>query len=101
MSLPKFQTDNKDMGLMQTTWASKLDPVLANPLNNGLLLQSVQLKNGTNQVNHLLGRKLQGWFTTRVRATCSLYDTQDTNTTPQLTLSLVSNANVTVDLYVF
>jgi hypothetical protein len=86
---------------MQTQWSSALNPIIAQPLNNGLLLQQVGLLIGSNMVNHRLGRKLQGWILTRVRAPATIYDLQDTNQQNTLTLILVSNAIVMVDLFVF
>jgi hypothetical protein len=82
-------------------WASILNPFLSNPANNSLILENVSLAAGANVVNHKLGRKLSGWKTTRVRASATIYDTQDSNQTPQLTLQLVSSADVVVDLEVF
>ncbi len=86
---------------MQNKWAAAIDPVLANPTINNLVLHSVQLSTGANVVNHKLGRKLQGWYPSRVRASATIYDTQDTNQTPELTLTLVASAAVVVDLVVF
>ena len=101
MALPIFQSDEQPMTLMQTAWASKLNPVLANAITQGLLLKSVVLLAGANQINHKLGRALQGWLIVRSRSLASVYDLQDGNKTPTLTLSLQSSATVTVDLYVF
>lgn len=101
MSLPKFKSDDQSLSLMQTAWATELDPVLRNPLTSGNLLKSVELVTGSNSVNHKLGRKLQGWLVIRKRAISEIYDAQDTCPTPALTLQLVSSANVTVDLYCF
>jgi hypothetical protein len=92
---------NCTLGYMQTNWKSQLDPLLVAPLNQGQVLKSVTLKMGTNVINHLLARPLQGWFPTRVRANATLYDTQDANPYPSLTLMLVASADVVVDLYVF
>lgn len=99
--LPIFQSDNKQMSLMQTAWARLIEPLLNNPLNKGSLLQDVQLSTGNNNVNHLLGRKLQGWCIVRQRGPGLIYDLQDTNSMPQLTLILNSTTSVSVDLYVF
>lgn len=82
-------------------WASILNPIVANPANNSILLKNIQLAVGTNVINHKLGRNLQGWSIVRKRASADLYDTQDTNQMPNLTLTLVSDAIVTVDLMVF
>ena len=101
MALPIYKLDDKDVMMLQTNWASAINPVLNNAFNNGLLLKDQSLAVGANVINHKLGRKLQGWVLTRVRAASSIYDTQDTNQSPQLTLNLQSSAAVVVDLYVF
>lgn len=86
---------------MQTQWSQAIDPILINPLNSASVLKSVSLTSGANVVNHLLGAPLQGWYCSRIRASATVYDTQDTNQTPQLTLNLVASADVVVDLVVF
>lgn len=101
MSLPNFQSDDQVFQLMQNAWATQLNPLLKNPLSNGIILQSQSLATGANVVNHKLGRKLQGWFMVRQRASANIFDTQDTNTSPTLTLNLTSSAPVVVDIYVF
>lgn len=101
MALPIYQTDNNDLSLMQTNWASQLNPLLRNPISNGLLLSEVVLASGDNTINHKLGRKLQGWIVVRKRAAADIYDKQDSNLMPQLTLVLNASGAVTVDLYVF
>lgn len=84
-----------------TLWASQLDPILASPQNNSSILKSVPLISGSNVVNHLLGKNLQGWKLVRQRAAATIYDAQDSNQTPALTLVLVSSAPVVVDIEVF
>lgn len=101
MALPIFQSPVKELILLQNSWASQLNPVLANPTTSNLILKSVSLVTGTNTVNHLLGRKLQGWKLTRQRAAASIYDNQDANQSPNLTLILVSDADVVVDIEVY
>lgn len=99
--LKRFQTPNQDLNFLQSAWGASLDPLLDNPSNKRLRLAGVSLANGTTVINHKLGRKLQGWNTIRVRAAATIYDAQDSNQTPELTLVLISNAAVTVDLEVF
>lgn len=90
------------MDQMQTRWASLLNPLLANPTLDSSLLQNISLVTGANVINHKLGRNLQGWQTVRYHGSyAQLYDTQDTNQTPSLTLNLNASANVIVDLVVF
>lgn len=100
-SLPIFQNNDRDLQLLQTRWKSLIDPLLASPLATASILSGVVLATGPNVVNHLLGRRLVGWTLVRQRAAASIYDTQDANQTPQLTLQLTSSANVVVDILVF
>lgn len=87
---------------MQTNWAQPLNQIVSLPINQGLILTSISLVTGSNTINHLLGRKLQGWFPVRIRdQNTTFYDQQSSNTMPQLTLKIVSSANVVVDLMVF
>lgn len=90
-----------DLDMMQVTWATALDPIISNPATNPTILKNVPLVVGTNVINHKLGRKLQGWKIVRKRASADIYDEQDTNQMPQLTLVLVSDAIVTIDLECF
>lgn len=90
------------LDLMQTQWAQQINPVLANPLSSTLILKNVSLTPGDNSVNHLLGQKLQGWFIVRMHGNFSqIYDTQDQNQIPNLTLQLNSSAAVIIDLVVY
>jgi hypothetical protein len=84
--------------LMQTQWASELTPILKNPLNNVSILSNVNLKSGNNVINHLLGKKQQGWFLTDVQGAATIYRSEAFN---DKTLTLISNANVTVNIGVF
>lgn len=86
---------------MENTWASMIEPFLNNVANNSVLLENISLVAGSNVINHRLGRKLKGWKPTRIRSSATLYDTQDSNQTPQLTLVLVSSAPCVIDLEVF
>ncbi len=101
MSLPIYKNDSTEFQLMQTSWASKLNPVLAQPITAGQLLKNISLVTGHNSINTLLGRKLQGWIIVRQRGITTVYDTQDANPLPNLTLWLTSATDVSIDLYVF
>lgn len=83
---------------LQTRWASIIDPVVTQPDATPVFLQNVNLVSGANSINHRLGYPLQGWQITRIRAAATIYDTQDTNQMPQLTLNLVASAPVVVDI---
>lgn len=67
---------------------------------DSILLQSVSLVAGSNQVPHTLGRTLTGWKLTRLRANVAVWDVQ-AQPLPSTYLTLVASAPVVVDLEVF
>jgi hypothetical protein len=81
---------------------SAINPILANPLVFGQILVKQVLTSGSNTINHGLDGTLQGWFIVRFHgAFAQIYDTQDSNPIPGVTLLLHASAGVTVDIYVF
>ena len=102
MVLPIFQTNVRELSMLQTQWSQNINPVLSNPLLNGNMLTNVALKTGINQINHLLDRKPQGWVITRmIDGFVQVYDTQNSNQMPTKTLTLMSSGNGTIDLLVY
>jgi hypothetical protein len=101
IKLPVFKDDSKNLMLLQNVWTAILNPLLGTPQINTTLLKNIDLSVGTNQINHKLGRKLQGWYIVRQRADANIYDNQDNNQNPELTLTLISSNQVSVDLVVF
>lgn len=99
--LTNFNTSDRILAMLQDSWSTDLNPVLANPLVNGRLIQNVTLTTGANIINHGLSRKLQGYLVVLKSANESIYDTQTTNPMPAKTLQLVASGAVTVTLYVF
>lgn len=98
MALVRFQTDHQPLSLMQSQWSTELNPLLKNPSLQNVVLKSVELANGTTVVNHKLGRLPQGWRIVDIDGAAQIYRSQDFNT---LTLTLTSDAAVTVSLEVF
>ncbi len=103
MQLTQFQSNDRDFQLMQNSWAAVINPIINNPSNQAIILKQVVLlaASNPNVVNHRLGRNLQGWRLVRVRSQATIWDSQDSNQTPNLTLNLKTSADVTVDLEVF
>lgn len=99
--LPQFQNDDATLQLMQNKWAAILNPIISNPVTSNLVLKNISLSTGTNNIPHLLGRPLQGWVIVRKRASADIYDIQDNNQTPNLTLKLVSDGSTSVDILVY
>lgn len=98
MQLPYFQSPDQTFGLLQTRWKSILDPVIANTLMNGNLINNFTLVNGNNVINHQLGRMMIGWMISDINAAATIYRSQPMN---NLTLTLNSNAGCVVDIWVF
>jgi hypothetical protein len=108
MNLPIFQIPEETQGirqgvmLLQTKWAAILNSLIANPSNSMNILPNISLVSGTNTINHLLGHNLRGWIITRMIGSYSeIYDLQNTNQMPGLTLVLVSSAPTICDIGVF
>lgn len=87
-----------EWSLANPIWAATLNPVIANPLMQGKLLQNVSLINGNTTINHGLGRQMKGWIIADQTAAASIYRSQPLNSN---TLTLNSSAACTVSLYVF
>lgn len=85
----------------QPRWASILNPVLANPIVGGQLLEGIKVSSGNNTINHGLGEKLQGYIVVLNSANVTFYDRQSTNPMPDKTLVLVASGAATISLYVF
>lgn len=101
MLLPSFNTPDRILSQLQTQWTSILNPVLSNPSIQTSILKRVALATGINTINHLLGKNLTGWRIVRQRALASIYDQQDGNARPELTLILITDQPVVIDLEVF
>lgn len=100
MGLPYYKSDDQSFTLLQTAWSAQLNPVIANPIINGVLQKGIKLLTGNNSVNTKLGRNLQGYIITAMYDNFSQIYTI-TSLNPSLTLSLNSSADVTIDLYCF
>lgn len=98
MTLPYFQSQILPFSQMQTTWKTQLDPLTQLALTQGLLLKNQALKNGVTVINHLLSRMQQGWFITDINGAAQIYRSAALNDS---TLTLTSNAAVTINLWVF
>lgn len=98
MKLPIFQTDVRELSMMETQWASLLNPILANPFTNPSILKNVALINGATVINHKLGQLQQGYVITNINGAATVYRSQPFN---DLTLTLTSSAAVTADILVF
>lgn len=99
--LQRIQTGDRVLNMIQDNVSNILDPYSSKEILQGQLLQNVSLSSGTNNIPHKLERALIGWFIVRQRAAGTVYDTQDTNSVPNLFLRLIASADMSVDIYVF
>lgn len=100
MALPIFNTDDRDLSMMQTSWASKINPLLSNQLNQAFILKNIELVVGNNTINHLQGKALNGYIIVGMHgAFAQIYDIP--SALPKLTLVLNASAPTSVDIAVF
>lgn len=98
INLPQFQGGDTPFQLMQSAWTSVLNPFLRRPVLNGVLLQGVELAVGDTVISHKLGRAPQGWIISDIDGAAQIY--RDAPFNP-LTLTLNSDAVVSVNLYIY
>ncbi len=69
---------------------------------SGVFSRSVALASGTdNYIDHGLGRRFQGYVITRKDAAGDVYESNTTNSRPELQLILKTSAACVVNLYIF
>lgn len=99
MLLPQFQSSNTQFQLMQSKWASIINPIISLPLNNGpSLVKNITITTGNNVINHKLGRTPIGWIVIDQNANIDLYRNNEFN---DLTLTLNSTGAAIISLLVF
>jgi hypothetical protein len=101
MGLARVQTDSREINQIQSNIATILNPIQANPMSSGIIVDGIVLASGSNVIQHTLGRILQGYIVILKSANVTIYDSQSTNATPNLTLVLVSSGAATISLYLF
>lgn len=86
---------------LQNNIDDALQPMVVKTQNDSLIIPNISLIAGqVNIVNHRLGRILQCWNCCRIRGPAIIYDDQDNNPSPNLTLWLHTTADVTINLLV-
>ncbi len=97
----KLQSADRILNMIQDNISEAVNPITTQPILNGNILTNVSLAIGDNTIQHQLGRRLVGWYLVRVRGSVLVYDNQDANLTPDVTLLLVASAARVVDIAVF
>lgn len=106
-SIPKVQTDSRELNQAQDNILAGIKRLQIQvdaqilPFNGGIMLKNINLSTGINTISTKLGRILIGWYLIRKRATADIWDSQDSNASPQTTLVLNASAPVNVDIFCF
>lgn len=101
-SLVSIQVEDKAVERALKRIETSLNEVTDIEIIDGVRLTSVQLSTGSaTALAHKLGRAPLGWIVTRIRGNANVWDTQDTNKSPDKSLILNSSADVIVDLWIF
>lgn len=84
---------------MLTAWGTQLNPLLENPINQGVAIEAVVLSAAVpKEIKTTLNRMQLGWFVTDINGAATIYRSQPFTTN---TLTLIASATVTINLWVF
>jgi hypothetical protein len=93
----KIITEDRELNQLQTNVDEAIAPFIRSPILDGRLIENVALINGTTAVEHKLGRQILGYIIVAQDASASIYN----SALSDKFVTLVSNANVNVKLWVF
>ncbi len=86
---------------LQSNIENAVSPLVSASQNDSTILSGIVLVAGqVNRINHTLNKPLTKWIAIRVKGECRLWDSQDANSEPHLTLFLHTDTDVSVDLEV-
>lgn len=98
----KLEIEDQVLSRMQDNVDQAISQLPSTEILQGRLVKGVSLQSAsTVKVSHKLNRPPLGWIVVRQRASAIIWDAQDSNSNPSLTLDLNCSADVTVDLWVF
>lgn len=107
VKLPLLQAQDPVMNRYQTQLQGALMPITNNPaaIAQQVMVSgspNITLTTGAPNVIPIgLSSPLQGWFLTRNKSQAVVWDSQDSNSTPDKTLVLNTSANTVVQIMVF
>jgi hypothetical protein len=90
---------NLDWGLANPLWAQSLNPIINNPIIQGMAITNIFLIANTEKtINHGLGRMMIEWFLIDTMADANVWRTKPLNSK---TLSLEASSNTTISIWTF
>lgn len=100
--LKKVKGSTDEISRMQSNLENWAKAVQKNTPADGVMLSGVKLTTGSvNNVEHKLGRVLQGWQVIGRDSNAQIWDSQADNVFKAKFLALNCSADVTVNLWVF
>lgn len=100
-NIKKLGSPSAELNRSQEYVQRAVGGIISSEILDGILLTNISLTTGLNEVSHKLGRKIRGWIVVRKRANVDIWDEQDSNKKPGLTLRLQASGAVVADLWVF
>lgn len=97
----RVRTQNAEVSSLQDATEAVLKQIRNRQIIDGRLIEGVTIETVETVVDHKLGRALRGWIVVRQGADARIWDQQDDNARPELSLVLVASASVKVSLWVF
>lgn len=98
--IAKIHTEDETLNRIQAE-LSKMNPVLASPLLNGVQVPASLKASGAVAVNHGLGRRPQGFIVVDLAAQAVVWAVPAEQTAPTKTLVLRTSADVACQLWVY
>lgn len=95
------EVDSKELRRVQANLADFVQPLVRNPLLDGVLLEGVSLAAGTNTVAHGLGRAPRGVLPLLGNADARVWLSATPSAAPAGSVRLDASAAVTLSLFVF
>jgi len=94
-----IQLSDDALNRVQDNVKTAINPLLALPLSDGILLEDIDLVAGQdNEISHKLSRKYRLWFTVRKFQNADVWE--DTSSNDTLFINLKCSANCKVSLWV-
>jgi len=97
-SFKKLASNDRVVTQLQENVEQAINPLLKNPLLDGVLIKDVKITTGTTlMLSHRLSRKAQGYIITKQNANAIIWNGE----LGERTLELNSSANVTIDVWIY
>jgi hypothetical protein len=100
-ALKQEEVESQELRRVQANLADFVQPLVKNPLLDGVLLRDVALAAGVNVISHGLARAPQGWLVVAPNADVRVWTSASSNPSPTGRLMLEASASCTLSLFVF